>query len=162
MFHCCASIIYVKWFANVLFVLLWQWTYVRCNFYRCTSLNNNEICNIYLLEELHHEDTIFIGGSDFQIINDLAEIGSQVCQDFIVTRFCFYEFPPCEFIIDNVSELLPICPQRCSEIQAFYEINDNIPFSVIENFNCLSPSTYYFSTTEQLHISDIRCSKFIR
>ena len=83
--------------------------------------------------------------------------------------FCFYEFPPCKFIIDYVSELLPICPQRCPEIQAFYdicfenlEIKDNIPFSVIENFNCLNPSTYYANTTEQPRISDIRCNKFIR
>ena len=125
-----------------------------------------------LLEEYHAEDTlnIFIS-SQFQDIRLAFELVADApCQSFLGAFLCFFEFPPCN---TKTSELLPICLDRCPEIQAAYQycfqgrnleivVDPNrypVFRKIIDNFNCSVPETYYFSNDSTLAISNTSCSK---
>jgi len=131
-----------------------------------------------LLEKYFAKSTIFIGDSDFEdgrVIFDIFAADSKTCQSFFRTVLCFYEFPPCAISSVNVSELLPICHERCPEIQSAYqycfdrldltiinkEIYPALP-GIIENFNCTLPQTYYVNDAKQLNISNTSCSEFYK
>ena len=96
------------------------------------------------------------------IIQGLQDSGS--CGSFASVLLCAYTFPGCDF---ESSQLLPICPDKCTEINARFEscraiLNDEILDLIpnlrvlLENFDCFNTSTY-FSVPPQF-ISDESCS----
>jgi len=145
-------------------------------YYRCIRFPNNNNCNDVLLEEYHAESAVSTGGVDFVTIRGLFSPNIMdspaVCQSFLNAILCFYEFQPCGFSDDNSPELLPICLERCPEIQAVYDLclqglALNIPpefpslREIIENFNCTDPRSYYANGRRELVISDTYCSKLL-
>ena len=130
------------------------------------------------MDELYTESAVFVGESeDFDSIRQIVTIlagDNAVCEDFLNTIFCFYEFQPCELTEDNVSQLIPICTHRCPEFQRAYDVcflsldisaidSEDFPSlrNVIENFNCSHPRTYYANSGRQLRISNTTCSKLL-
>ena len=123
-----------------------------------------------LLDEYHVED---VHSSEFDTIRlglGLFSRDDDFCKSFWGVFFCFIEFPSCD---DNTSELLPICVDRCPDIQAAYDFCfqrrnlssieqvDPALFNIYSNFNCSVPETYYFSDNSVRNISSISCSKLI-
>jgi len=97
-----------------------------------------------------------------RIIQGLQDSGA--CGNFASALLCAYTFPGCNF---ESSQLLPICPEKCTEINAQFEscraiLNDGVLDLIpnlrvlLENFDCFNTSTY-FSVPPQL-ISDEFCS----
>lgn len=124
------------------------------------------------MEEYHAEDTLTIFHlSDIDDIKLAFQIvGDTACQSFFGAFLCFFEFPPCNV---STSELLPICLDRCPEMQeahryCFQGVNSTIVDpkkyptlrNIIDNFNCSVPETYYFSNDSVL-ISTTSCSKLM-
>ena len=155
-----------------------QQYYINNLLYRCERFQNINRCYDILLEEYYAESAVFIGRSDFEdvrVIFNLFTQDSPVCQSFFDTVLCFYEFQPCGFSEDRKSELLPICLERCPEIQAAFDYcSERIDISridptlypslgpILENFNCTLPRSYYVNGDRMLAISDTYCSKFLR
>jgi len=128
-----------------------------------------------LLQEYHADSTLNISTlSEFQVIRFSLELAREnPCQSFFEVILCFFEFPPCSVQL----ELLPICLDRCPEIQKAHnycfqgrnlEITDPDRYPVfkniylfIENFTCSAPETYYFSDDGTHVISNTSCSKLI-
>jgi len=96
------------------------------------------------------------------IIQGLQDSGS--CGSFASALLCAYTFPGCDF---ESSQLLPICLEKCTEINAQFEscraiLNDEVIDFIpnlrvlLENFDCFNTSTY-FNVPPQF-ISDELCS----
>lgn len=145
-------------------------------YYRCRPFPNNNNCNDLLLEEYYAVSAVSTGGVDFELFRVLLSgnimDSPAVCQSFIDAILCFYEFQPCRSSDNNMSELLPICIERCPEIQQAYDfcledITLIIPagfpalLEIIENFNCTDPRSYYANGERDLDISDTYCSKLL-
>ena len=131
------------------------------------------------MDELYAERAVFVGGSeDFDSIRQIVTFlagDDAVCEDFLNSIFCFYDFQPCERTEDNVSQLIPICTHRCPEIQRAYDVcflngldlsaigSTDFPSlrGVIDNFNCSNPRTYYANSGRLLRISNTTCSKLL-
>ena len=131
-----------------------------------------------MTDDYYAKDEIFIGDSDFDDVRSIFNIffqDSTVCQSFFSLVLCFYEFPPCDFTDNGESELIPICLERCPEIQAAYEhcfkkLNFNAIdteeypslLRTVENFNCSLPERYYdINGNQRRAISDSTCSKWL-
>jgi len=110
----------------------------------------------------------FIPGvlTELQVIVDTLQ-GSERCGLFIRLAFCFYNFPPCNL---NTSEAIPICPDKCLEIDAVLKecrgIIDLPTFQLLpvlgdyfDDFNCSNPRTYYPDIPSRIDISTTICSK---
>jgi len=91
-------------------------------------------------------------------LNTIDEIfkDSEACRSFSRIVICFYEFPPCD---TYSSELLPLCPERCWEIERVFEACGELTNFIVENLlNCSDPYTYYGSAT----VSNTNCSKSLK
>lgn len=122
---------------------------------------NDTSCNGILLEEEYHaEDALNVFQSTVfsNVRLSYGVVADEECLPFIGAFLCLLQFPPCNV---NTSELLPICLDRCPEIQAAYRRCFLIPdFTlVIENFNCSVHETYYITDDNTLAVSNTSCCK---
>jgi len=141
--------------------------YWSCDFlYSCVSVSSEPSCTDVLSEPYYAPNVTEIVSDLFisivTIIQGLQDGGS--CGNFASVLLCAYTFPGCDF---ESSQLLPICPDKCTEINAQFEscrtfLNDGVLDLIpdlrvlLENFDCFNTSTY-FSVPPQL-ISDEFCS----
>jgi len=140
-----------------------------CDYYRCESTQIGSDCYGILLDEYYIEDSTSTF-ANIEFIETITAFGvggvDEPCLSFFKVIVCLLDFPPCN---GNTSELLPICLDRCPEIQTAYqhcyqgdnreiftfEFVDPSLRNAIENFNCSNPQTYNFNSVS---ISNI-CSK---
>jgi len=132
--------------------------------YRCVQIPSDSRCYDLLLEKYHPEDSSLLSQSELDDIIATMGIGirDEVCRSLSELISCFYEFPSCNV---NTSEVLPVCHDRCSEIQVAHQycFPGHVPerfgnFTL--NFNCSVVESFYF-THDSTIISNTSCSKFI-
>jgi len=130
----------------------------------CVQIPNDSRCYDVLLVKYHPDDSSVLSSSELDDIIDAIGIGlrDEVCQSLSVIISCFYEFPSCNV---NTSEVLPICPDRCPEIQAAHQycFPGHVPErfgNFTQDFNCSILESYYFNYNNAT-ISNISCSKFM-
>jgi len=102
-------------------------------------------------------------GTNLLDILDLDTI-DEIFKDFEICRLlprliiCFYKFIPCD---TNSSKLLPLCPERCGEIDRIFEICGEVVNILVKNYyNCSIPQTYYGKA--HVAVTNTSCSKSLK
>jgi len=100
-------------------------------------------------------DKRILGIVNLNTIDEIFE-DFEVCRVFSRVFVCFSEFPPCD---TNSSKLLPLCPERCWELDTLIETCGQLVNLIVRNYyNCSIPQSYYVKARDA--VSNTSCSKW--